>query len=69
MGKNSGIMVRIGSGGKAIAYHREQEKAFALAKKHYIHYMTDDFHPLLVDGKPRVGLHNSNDLFIIGYCD
>lgn len=66
---NPGIILQIEGGGKAIAYHKEQETAFKELKKHYIHYMTDDYHPIVEDGKEKVGLKDSSKLKIIGYCE
>ncbi len=70
MGKNSGLMLQIEGGGKAIAYHREQEPQFKELKKHFIHYLNDDFTPVLDDaGKEKTGLKASDKLKIIGYTD
>jgi len=46
----SGLILQIEGGGKALAYHKEQEQEFKTIKKHFIHFMTDDYHPVMVDG-------------------
>lgn len=69
MARNPGVILQIEGGGKAIAYHKEQEQAFKDLKKHYIHYMTEDYHPVMVDGKPKSGLMDDSKLKIIGYSD
>jgi hypothetical protein len=69
MGKNSGYLCQIDTGGKCVAKHKEQEKEFAEKKKHFVHYMTDDFHPVMVDGKEKSGLIDSSRLKVIGMFD
>jgi hypothetical protein len=69
MGKNSGYLCQIDTGGKAVARHSEQEKQFKELKKYFIHYLTDDFHPVLVDGKEKTGLIDSSRLKVIGMYD
>lgn len=67
--KNPGLILEIEGGGKALAYHAEQEQAFKDAKKRYIHYMTDDYHPVMEDGKEKAGLKDISKLKVIGYTD
>lgn len=67
---NPGLLLSIEGGGKAIAYHKEQEPQFKELKKHFIHYLDDDMHPVLgEDGKPKSGLKDNDKLKIIGYVD
>ena len=67
--KNSGYLCQIDTGGKAVARHSEQRKEFADLKKHYIHYLDDEFYPVIVDGKEKVGLIDSKRLKVIGMYD
>lgn len=69
MGKNSGYVCSIDTGGKAIAKHREQEQAFRDAKKVFIHYMDDEYQPIMVEGKEKTGLMDSARLKVIGMFD
>jgi len=69
MGKNSGYICQIDTGGKCVAKHREQEPQFKELKKHFVHYMTDDYHPVIVDGKEKTGLIDSSRLKVIGMYD
>lgn len=69
MGKNSGYLCQIDTGGKAVARHKEQEKEFAAAKKHFVHYLNDDYRPVMVDGKEKTGLIDSERLKVIGMYD
>lgn len=69
MGKNAGFMLTIEGGGKAIAYHREQEPEFIPLDKVYIHYLGEDFKPIIIDGKPKKGLITRSKLTLIGYTD
>lgn len=64
-----GILVAIEGGGKAIAYHHEQEQAFKDLKKHFIHYIDDDYKPIMENGKPKTGLKASSKLRLLGYTD
>lgn len=67
---NPGLLCKIDGGGKAIAYHKEQEKQFAELKKHFIHYLDEDMHPILDEnGKPKTGLIASSKLKLMGYVD
>lgn len=69
MGKNSGYICQIDTGGKCVRKHSEQEKEFATLKKSFIHYLTEDYHPLIVDGKEKTGLIATSRLKIIGMYD
>lgn len=69
MGKKSGILVSIDTGGKGMAYHGEQEQAFKDLKKHYIHYLDDSYNPIYVNGKAKKGLIDSSRLKLMGYVD
>lgn len=69
MGKNSGYLCKIDTGDMAVARHKEQEKAFAEAKKHFVHYLDDDYRPIIVDGKEKTGLIDSSRLKVIGMYD
>lgn len=69
MGKNSGYLCSIDTGGKAVARHREQEQQFRDAKKLFIHYLTDDYHPVMTDGKEKTGLIDASRLKVIGMYD
>lgn len=69
MGKNSGYLCQIDTGGKCVAKHREQEKQFAELKKHYVHYLNEDFSPVILNGKEKTGLIDSSRLKVIGMFD
>lgn len=70
MGSKSGFMCKVDTGGKAIAYHNEQRPEFADIKKHYVHFMNDDFTPIIGDnGFPKKGLISTTRLSLIGYTD
>lgn len=70
MGDKSGLMFRIkGRKDKAIAYHSEQEEQFKALNKFFIHFLTDSFEPILVDGKPKKGLISEDKLTLIGFTD
>lgn len=70
MAKNPEYLCSIEGGGKCIAYHKEQTPEFKNLKKHFVHFMTDDMHPVIGDdGKPKTGLKSSDKLRIIGYTD
>lgn len=69
MSKKAGIICQVDTGGKIIAYYHEQETAFKEAKKHFVHFMTDEYQPIIVDGKEKSGLIDSKRLTVIGYTD
>jgi len=69
MGKNSGYICQIDTGGKCVRRHKEQEKAFADLKKSFVHYLTDDYEPVMVDGKEKTGLIDTARLKVIGMYD
>lgn len=62
-------MCIVDTGGKAIAYHSEQEEAFKKLNKYFVHFLKDDFNPIYVNGKPKKGLISSDKLTLIGYTD
>lgn len=69
MGKNSGYVFQIDTGGKCVAKYSEQYPQFKELKKHFVHFMTDDYHPVIVDGKEKTGLIDSARLKVIGMYD
>lgn len=69
MNKNSGYLCQIDTGGKAVARHSEQRKEFSDIKKHFIHYLTDDFHPVIENNIEKTGLIDSSRLKVIGMYD
>lgn len=69
MGKNSGYICQIDTGGKCVRKHSEQEKQFIDLKKSFVHFMTDDYHPVIVDGKEKTGLIDTSRLSTIGMYD
>lgn len=69
MARNPGFICEIDTGGKALLYHKEQEKAFIDAKKRYVHFLTDDYQPVMVDGKEKKGLIDQSRLKAIGMID
>jgi hypothetical protein len=69
MGKNSGYVCQIDTGGMAIARHNEQEPKFREAGKCFIHYIGEDYAPVMVDGKEKTGLIDSKRLKVIGMYD
>jgi hypothetical protein len=65
-----GYLFSIEGGGKACAYHKEQLKEFADKGKFLIHYLDDNWMPILnKDGKPKTALKAKEKLFLIGYRD
>lgn len=69
MSKNSGFLCEIQGGGKAIVRHSEQRKEFADLKKRFIHYLDDEFNPIMENGKEKTGLKDIDKLKMIGYVD
>lgn len=64
-----GWVCQIKGAGKALVFHKEQEPEFKSIKKFYIHYMDDDYSPIIEDGKEKTGLVAADKLNIIGYLD
>lgn len=69
MARNPGFVVEIEGGGKGLLYHKEQTPEFKALKKHFIHFITDDYHPIIENGKEKTGLKDDAKLKIIGYLD
>lgn len=67
--KNSGYLCQIDTGGKEVARHNEQRPEFKAVKKNLVHFLTDDYHPVLVDGVEKVGLIDTSRLKVIGMYD
>ena len=64
-----GYVCKIDTGGYAIRIHSEQEKEFTEIKKSFIHYLDDDYMPVIVDGKEKTGLIDTTRLKTIGMYD
>lgn len=64
-----GYLVSIDTGGFGLVRHAEQEQQFRDVRKSFMHYLDEDFHQILVDGKPKTGLIATYRLKIIGYAD
>ena len=69
MRKRSGFLLSIEGGWKAMAIDSEQRKEFVDMDKVFIHYMNDDFEPIIENGKEKTGLKTRSKLQIIGYFD
>lgn len=68
--KNPGYLLQIDGGGKAASYHGEQRPEFEAIGKVLIHYLDEQFLPILnADGKPKTGLKAKEKLLMIGYTD
>lgn len=66
---NPGLLLEIEGGGKAISYHKEQLKEFVDLKKQFIHYIDDNYQPIMINGKPKTGLKANDKLKVIGRID
>lgn len=70
MAHNPGIICSIDTGGICISFNKEQEPQFAALKKHYVHFMNDDYTPVKGDnGFNKKGLIDSSRLKLIGHVD
>lgn len=68
--RKPGYMFSVDTGGKAIGYHYEQNTAFMALNKVFVHFLNDDFTPVLDEqGKPKTGLKSVDKLTVIGFTD
>lgn len=68
--RNPGYLCRTTDGRKCIRRHNDQEPQFEAVKKSFVHWVDDDFHPILnEDGKEKTGLIDTNKLHVMGCVD
>lgn len=69
MGKNSGYLCKIDTGGMCIRKHREQEPEFQSKGKSFVHFINADFTPTVENGVEKSGLIDTTRLSTIGMFD